>query len=125
MYRALLEAITLESTRAIEAMAEAGMRPREIVAIGGGSKSALLRRLYADATGLPVMAGRTVDASAVGAAMTAGVGAGLFASFAEAARAMSSLEPATLPDRHERMKYQGLSELQGEVYRSNAGVFAK
>lgn len=125
MYRALLEAITLESARAIEAMGAAGMHSREIVAIGGGAKSALLRRLYADATGLPVMAGRTIDASAVGAAMTAGVGAGLFASFAEAARAMSSLEPATLPDRRELPKYRELSELQGEVYHSNAAVFAK
>ncbi len=125
MYRALLEAITLESARAIEAMAEAGMDSQEIVAIGGGAKSALLRRLYADATGLPVMAGRTIDASAVGAAMTAAVGAGLFAGFAEAARAMSSLEPATLPDRHERPKYRALSELQGDVYRCNAALFAK
>lgn len=125
MYRAMLEAIALESTRAIEAMVSAGIPAREIVAIGGGAKSALWRQLYADATGLPVMAGKTVDASALGAAMTAGVGAGLFTSFAEAARAMSRLETPVLPDRHARRSWQDLSALQGEVYQANAAVFAK
>lgn len=125
MYRAMLEAITLESARAIEAMDAAGIPAREIVAIGGGARSALWRQMYADATGLPVMAGKTIDASAVGAAMTAGVGAGLFGSFAEAARAMSRLEPPTMPDRHRRQVWRQLSDLQAEVYGANAPVFAR
>lgn len=125
MYRAMLEAITLESAGAIAAMAAAGIAAREIVAIGGGARSALWRQIYADATGLPVMTGRTVDASAVGAAMTAAVGAGIHDSFAAAARTMSRLEPPTLPDPSVRDRYGALAELQGEVYRANATLFAR
>lgn len=125
MYRAMLEAITLESARAIAAMVAAGIEADEIVAIGGGARSALWRQIYADATGLPVMTGRTVDASAVGAAMTAAVGAGIHPSFAEAAHAMSSLEPATMPDPRAKERYTALAGLQDEAYRANAALFAR
>ncbi len=125
MYRAMLEAITLESARSIAAMVAAGIAADEIVAIGGGARSALWRQIYADATGLPVMTGRTVDASAVGAAMTAAVGAGIHPSFAEAAQAMSSLEPPTLPDPRVSERYAALAELHGEAYRANAALFAR
>lgn len=125
LYRAMLEAITLESARAIDAMVAAGIAADEIVAIGGGAKSALWRQIYADATGLPVRTGRTIDASAVGAAMTAAVGAGIHESFAAAAMAMSSLEPPTLPDPRMKQHYTALAQLQGEVYRANAALFAR
>jgi xylulokinase len=125
MYRAMLEAITLESARAIAAMVEAGIAAEEIVAIGGGARSALWRQIYADATGLPVLTGRTVDASAVGAAMTAAVGAGLHPGFAAAAQAMSRLEPATQPEPAAGERYAALAELHGEVYRANAALFAR
>lgn len=124
-YRATLEGITLEVARAIAAMVAAGIPAREIVAIGGGAKSALWRQIVADTTGLPVLTGRTVDASALGAAISAAVGAGLFEGFAEAARAMSRLEPATLPDPSQAAPYRQLSELQGEVYRCNAEIFTR
>jgi len=125
MYRAMLEAIALESARAIDAMVAAGIAADEIVAIGGGAKSALWRQIYADATGLPVRTARTIDASAVGAAMTAAVGAGIHESFATAAKAMSSLEPPTLPDPRKKEHYAALAQLQGEVYRANAALFAR
>jgi xylulokinase len=125
LYRAMLEAITLESARAIDAMVAAGIAADEIVAIGGGAKSALWRQIYADATGLPVRTGRTIDASAVGAAMTAAVGAGIHESFAAAAKAMSSLEPPILPDPRMKEQYAALAALQGEVYRANAALFAR
>lgn len=125
MYRAMLEAIALESARAITAMVEAGIAADEIVAIGGGAQSPLWRRIYADATGLPVRTGQTIDASAVGAAMSAAVGAGIHESFAGAASAMSSLGAPTLPDPTVKPAYDALSALQGEVYRANAQLFAK
>jgi xylulokinase len=125
LYRAMLEAITLESARAIDAMVAAGIAADEIVAIGGGAKSALWRQIYADATGLPVRTGRTIDASAIGAAMTAAVGAGIHESFAAAAKAMSSLEPPTLPDPRMKEQYAALAALQGDVYRANAALFAR
>lgn len=125
LYRATLEGLTLEVARAIAAMIAAGIPAREIVAIGGGAKSALWRQIVADATGLPVLTGRTVDASAVGAAMSAAVGAGLFDGFAEAARAMSSLEAVTEPNPEVAAQYRALSDLQGEVYRCNAEIFSR
>lgn len=125
MYRAVLEAITFESARAIDAMRDHGIAATEIVAIGGGAKSALWRRIYADATGLPVRTAQTVDASAVGAAMTAAVGAGLHRSFADAAQAMSSLGEPTIPHLQAKSHYDALSALQGEAYRANAALFAK
>lgn len=125
MYRAVLEAITFESARAIGAMRNHGIAATEIVAIGGGARSELWRRIYADATGLPVRTAQTVDASAIGAAMTAAVGAGLHRSFAEAASAMSSLGVPTIPDLPAKPRYDALSLLQSEAYHANAALFAK
>ena len=123
LYRAALEGLTLEAARALEVMRARGVDPREIVAIGGGAKSPLWLRMVADATGLPVRTGRSVEASALGAGMTAAVGAGLFESFDTAAAAMSDVSTQIDPNPEVAARYADLSALQGRVYDANAALY--
>jgi glycerol kinase len=82
--RAALEAIAWRVADIVEAFAEA--EPVERLRVDGGlTNEPLLLQLQADALGLPLSVGRT-DATVLGAAMLAGVGAGTFASVEQAAR---------------------------------------
>ncbi|MFN3615162.1 MAG: xylulokinase [Rubrimonas sp.] len=98
LYRAVLEALTLESARCVRAMARAGLGPERILAVGGGAQSALWMRMIADASGLPVTRSASPEASSLGAAISAAVGLGWFADFAAAAAAMSAEGPTLEPD---------------------------
>jgi xylulokinase len=117
LYRAALEALTLESARCVTAMAENGLGPEKIVAVGGGAASALWRRMLADATGLPLVVSDSLEASALGAGMSAAVGAGWRGNFADAAAAMSREGETTLPDPSARAAWAALSERQAAAYR--------
>jgi glycerol kinase len=79
-----LDAIAWRVADIVEAMSEvapvAGLRVD-----GGLTNDATLLQLQADALGLPVEVG-TADATVLGAAMLAGVGAGMFESVEDAAR---------------------------------------
>jgi xylulokinase len=116
-YRAVLEALTLESARVVAGMAEAGLAPARIVAVGGGAQSALWTRMVADATQLPVARSASVEASALGAGMSAAVGAGWFASFADAARAMSREASLIAPDPAARAAWAEADRRQAAAYR--------
>ena len=61
---------------------------RELLTIGGGARSALMRQIVADVTGRPVRVSSTLEASCLGAGMLAASGAGWYASPAEARAAM-------------------------------------
>ncbi|ACZ31669.1 carbohydrate kinase FGGY [Xylanimonas cellulosilytica DSM 15894] len=64
--RAVLDSLAAAYARTIRAAAElAGVRITQVHVVGGGSQNALLCRLTADATGLPVVAG-PVEAAALG-----------------------------------------------------------
>jgi xylulokinase len=117
LYRAVLEALTLESARCVAAMAAEGLAPQRIVAVGGGAASALWRRMIADATGLPLAVSGSLEASSLGAGMSAAVGAGWFAGFDEAASAMSREGPTTAPDLAARSAWSVLSARQAAAYR--------
>lgn len=116
LYRACLEALTLESARAVATMARRGLGPRCIRAVGGGAGSALWIGMMADATGLPVERSRSDEASALGAGMTAAVGAGWFSGFGEAAAAMSSTTEAAVPNPAVAASWQQLSQRQARLY---------
>ncbi|QAY68978.1 rhamnulokinase [Xylanimonas protaetiae] len=64
--RAVLDSLAAAYARTIhQAAALAGVRVTQVHVVGGGSRNALLCRLTADATGLPVVAG-PVEAAALG-----------------------------------------------------------
>lgn len=119
LYRASLEAITLEFSRSLDQMRAKGLTAERIFVIGGGASSRLWRKMVADATALPVHRSLSNEASALGAGMSAAVGAGWFDTFQAASRAMSSTAEAVDPELATRQAWHDLSERQARVYRDN------
>lgn len=117
IYRATLEALTLESARCIDAMRANGLNPEKLVAVGGGGNSPLWTKMYADATGLPLHVSNSLEASALGAGMSAAVGLGWYDGFDAAAEAMSGMGPAIQPNPSVRAEWDAASVRQAAAYR--------
>jgi sugar (pentulose or hexulose) kinase len=127
LYRSLLEGIALEQALVTGMIEEAtGLAVAEFAAIGGGAASDLWCQIMADATGKPVRRSTTVEASSLGAAICAAVGAGLHASAADAAARMCD---AALRDTHphpeNRERYAELLGVYRELYPSLRGLFSR
>jgi xylulokinase len=127
MYRALLEGIALEQalvTGLIEAQTQ--VRVKELIAIGGGATSDLWCRIIADASGKAVKRSRTIEASSLGAAICAAVGAGWFPSAAAAAEAMCG-ETTTVaePCPGHTARYAELLGIYREIYPRLRETFAR
>lgn len=121
VYRACLEALTLESARCIQVMDRRGLAPNRIMAVGGGANSAFWCRMLADATGLPLTVSHSLEASALGAGISAAVGAGWYGGFADAAQAMCRDGATTDPDPAMFQAWQALSTRQAAAYRPQDG----
>ena len=78
MLRAVLEGIAFNHRTHVEALRE-GFAPREIRLTGGASRNPSFAQLFADVAGLPVTVTDTEEAAAWGAALCAGVAAGMWA----------------------------------------------
>ena len=94
----------------------AGVRVDRLRLGGGMSRSATFSQLLANVTGLPVEAGGTSEATALGAALCAGVASGVFSDLREgASRLANSLrvfEPeANAADRYTEV-YEGWNQLR-------------
>ncbi len=79
LLRAMLEGLTLEIDAALKRAARAvGVELSSLTVLGGGARNALWRQLKADASGKPVRVVSEPECVARGAAMLAGIGAGVF-----------------------------------------------
>jgi autoinducer-2 kinase len=83
---------------------------------GGASKGTLWPRILADVIGVPVSVPRVKESTALGAAMFAGIGAGLFPDVATATREVVSFETTLDPDPEIHSRYLGLYEEWNRVY---------
>lgn len=88
MVRAVLEGITYAMNDSMEILRELGLTVEEIRATGGGAKSAFWRQLQADVYGAPVVTVNATEGPAFGAALMAGVGAGVFEDLVNATDAL-------------------------------------
>jgi sugar (pentulose or hexulose) kinase len=83
--RALLEGIACAFADAIDAVRRHGVEVRLIRATGGGANLGWWLQLQADLTGVPIEVVAQDEPGALGAAILAGIGAGVFPSVSEAA----------------------------------------
>jgi len=116
LYRAAMEAITLNFTRSLAEMKRLGVAARQIFVIGGGAGSPLWLKMVSDASGLPVIRSLSNEASALGAGMSAALGAHWYGSFGEAADAMSRLAERIEPDFTVSAEWEALSQRQDALY---------
>lgn len=104
--RATLEAIAYQNHDAIRAMEEAsGERMRELRADGGASENRWLMQFQADILGVPVLVPEISQTTAYGAALLAGVGAGLWtiSDVRDSWRQRARYEPTMDEQRRERL----------------------
>lgn len=105
MVRAVLEGVAFSLRDSLELMKGLGLPLTEAVAIGGGARSRLWRQIQADIFGIPLVTLNVEEGPAYGAALLAGVGAGVFASVEDASSSVLRVQERTEPDAAARQHY--------------------
>jgi xylulokinase len=125
MTRAVLEGVAYGLRDGLEAMRAAGMPPpTQVRASGGGTASALWRRILADVLDVELVGTGTTEGAAYGAALLATPAAGLFTSVDEVVRAAVSVTPMAEPGP-DRAVYAERHALHRELYPALAPLFPR
>ncbi len=124
-YRAVLEGVSYALRSIVEIFRETGDLT-ELRAIGGGAKSNVWRQILADAAGVTVqtLSVPAEDATSLGAAITAGVGVGLFDDFPSAAERIQATS-VTEPDPAQKAGYDRAYALYQSLYPNLKESFSK
>jgi len=109
--RAVLEGVAYELQRILDSVSECfSVTNRRLVAAGGGTRNRLLMQIKADVSGLPIVIPAVDEATCLGAALAAGIGAGVYRDFKDALDRVAFSEQVIEPDqpRHElyRERYE-------------------
>jgi len=89
---------------------------------GGASKGTLWPRILTDVLGLPVSVPRVKESTALGAAIFAGIGAGIYPDVATAARQVVSFDATLEPEASVHSRYLDLYERWQRVYQAQLGI---
>lgn len=105
MIRAVMEGTAYALRHNCEVAREAGAEIDRFYAMGGAANSLVWTQIKADVTGKPIEVPNTDSATTFGAAVLAGVGAGVYADFAEAVCGCVHTRRVHEPDRANRAVY--------------------
>lgn len=115
LYRAVLEAVAVSFRHCAQVAAERGVRLREVVAVNGGARSALWRQIFCDALGVPLLHAPESPGAPAGAAVLAGIGAGLLPDVSAARRWRGDLVRHE-PDPGRTATYARLLDVRQALY---------
>jgi xylulokinase len=122
--RSVLEGVAFGIKDSFNLIQASGLGAIEQVRIsGGGAKSPLWRQIMADVLGAELVTVNTTEGAAYGAALLAGVGAGLYNSVAEACQAMVAITGRTTPDAGATAAYGPYYERYRALYPALAPEF--
>jgi len=103
--RAVMEGVAYSQRDSLEIIVELGTDPEQIRVTGGGARSPFWRQLLADVLGRPVVRTAADEGPAYGAALLAGMTAGVFASIDEACAGISLRPEVSEPDPERQRMY--------------------
>ena len=116
LLRAVMEGVTYSQRQCLDVLRGMGVVSTEMLACGGGGSSPLWRQMLADVYGCPVKTVVSKEGPALGAAILAGVGAGLYPSVQDACHAMIRTNPAQQPDPEASARYEPFYQLYRSLY---------
>jgi len=116
MIRAVMEGVAFSMLDCVEVMREMRINVSDMMACGGGGASPLWRQMLADLYGCPVKTTLNKEGPALGVALLAAVGAGLYSSVPEACNAVIKPERVQEPIGENSAKYEKVYELYKKLY---------
>jgi xylulokinase len=120
VYRGLLEGVAYGLRHHFDLMAEVGVAPRRLVALGGGSQSELWTQIVSDVTGQTLECVDQPIGPALGDAFLAGYGVGLFRDFAPLAEEWLRIGRTVRPEAAVASLYQRYYDVYRRLYERTA-----
>ncbi len=116
-YRAILENTALLVKGHMELVKEAtGNMPEEVIFAGGASKSPLWSQILADVLGMPVKVPAVKEATALGAAILAGCGVGIYDSVEDGIARTVKWDQTFMPNEENHKVYEEMYPVWRKVY---------
>jgi len=116
-YRSILESTALITYGHMQLVAsKGGGMPAAVTFGGGAAKSRLWAQIVCDALGVPLRIPAVKEATALGAAMLAATGVGIYGSIKEAAAAMVKIETTLQPNMEHHKKYMEMYKIWRNIY---------
>lgn len=116
LVRAVMEGVTFSLRDCAEILRGMGVQSDVILACGGGGSSAFWRQMMADILGCPVATTISKEGPALGVAILAGVGAGLYPSVPEACRQIVGVNASQDPVAEHVAEYDKFYEIYRGLY---------
>lgn len=116
MLRAVLEGVSYSLRDCVEVFREMNINVSDMMACGGGGSSPLWRSMLADLYNCPVKTVASKEGPALGVALLALTGAGVYSSVPEACSAVVSVDKTQQPDEANVPIYESYYQLYREIY---------
>ncbi len=116
MIRAVMEGVCYSQADSLSVLRGMGADVDNMLVCGGGAKSPLWRGMLADVYGIPCGRIESDEGPALGAAILAMVGAGLYSTVGEACDAVVKMRDVAEPDADRHAKYGEYYEIYKKLY---------
>ena len=116
MLRAVMEGVSYSLRDCVEVMREMNISIDDMMACGGGGTSPLWRQMLADLYACNVKTTANKEGPALGVALLAAVGAGIYSSVPEACKAAIKPEKIQEPIAENSAKYEKVYALYKKLY---------
>ena len=125
MLRAVMEGVTYSLRHCLDVLQGMGVPFSQMLATGGGGSSPLWRQMMADLYGCPVVTVENREGPALGAAILAGVGTGIYPSVQQACQRLISTGTPQEPIAANAAAYEPYYMLYQELYKALQPQFEK
>lgn len=125
MLRAVMEGVSYSLRDCIEVFREMKININDMMACGGGGSSPLWRSMLADLYNCPVKTLASKEGPALGVALLASVGAGIYSSVGEACKQVIEVNKIQEPNEQNVGEYEKYYQLYRDIYPALKDSFSK
>jgi len=118
IFKSIMESVVYYFHEVISDVSDEGIVFEEFTATGGGSRSLPWLQIHADVFGIPFKQPEIPEGSALGAALLAGLGTGVWAEAEDAIKDFVKIRQVIEPDMKKHRRYQELSQQYREIYQA-------
>ncbi len=123
LIRCVMEGVAFSLNDCLGVLREMGVCTQSMLACGGGGSSALWRKILSDVFNCPISTVNSKEGAALGAAILAMVGAGMYESVEAACDSIIAPSKTMQPDNKNHNKYMAYYEVYKQIYNANKTLF--